>query len=130
MRGVMRERPSRWWIHAALFIGTALTTTLAGAFLSGDPSVTGSPALVQGVQFSGALLAILTAHELGHYVMCVRRRIDASLPYFLPAPPPFILFGTLGAFIRVRSRFPDRRALFDMAAAGPFAGFVIAVVAL
>jgi membrane-associated protease RseP (regulator of RpoE activity) len=60
----------------------------------------------------------------------MRHGVDASLPYFLPAPPLVVAFGTLGAFIRVRSRFPDRRALFDMGAAGPLAGFVVAVAVL
>ena len=55
--------------------------------------------------------------------------MNASLPYFLPAPPNIFPLGTFGAFIRIRSRFPDRRALFDIGAAGPWTGFVVAVVA-
>src|SRR5207245_2519338 len=66
-------------------------------------------------------------HESGHYLMRLRYRISASLPYFLPAPP--LPIGTFGAFIRIRSRFPDRRALFDIGAAGPWAGFVVALAA-
>ena len=79
-----------------------------------------------GLPFSVTLLAILLTHEAGHYLMCRRHGIAASLPYVLPAPP-FFLLGTFGAVIRVRSRFPDRRALFDMGAAGPWAGFVVAL---
>ncbi len=126
----MSRRPARLGVHLALFLATAVTTTLAGAFLSGIRPVAGAGALAQGMAFSLSLLAILTCHELGHYLVCVRRGVDASLPYFLPAPPPFVVFGTFGAFIRVRSRFPERRALFDMGAAGPFAGFAVAVVVL
>lgn len=116
-------------VNVLLFAGTVVTTTVAGALQSGgDP--TADPAfLLRGLPFSGALIAILLAHEMGHYLMCVRHGVRASLPYFLPAPPQFFLPGTLGAFIRIRSRFPDRRALFDVAAAGPWAGFVVAVAA-
>lgn len=83
--------------------------------------------LLQGPLFTLALLAILGAHESGHYLLCRRHGIDASLPYFLPGPT---LFGTFGAFIRIRSPFPDRDALFDVGAAGPWAGFVVAVPVL
>src|SRR5262245_64376953 len=101
---------------------------MAGARMAGvSPTSLGS--LAAGLPFSITLLAILVTHEAGHYVMCRRHGIAASLPYVLPAPP-FFLLGTFGAVIRVRSRFPDRRALFDMGAAGPWAGFVVALVAM
>ena len=86
-------------------------------------------ACAAGLPFSVTLLGILLTHEAGHYLMCRRHGIAASLPYVLPAPP-FFLLGTFGAIIRVRSRFPDRRALFDMGAAGPWAGFAIALPAM
>ena len=115
-------------VHVLLLALTLLTTTMAGARMAGvEP--TSASALVQGLPFSLTLLAILLTHESGHYLMCRRHRIAASLPYLIPAPP-FALLGTFGAVIRVRSRFPDRRALFDMAAAGPWAGFVVALVAM
>jgi membrane-associated protease RseP (regulator of RpoE activity) len=82
--------------------------------------------LMQGVMFSGALLAILTAHEAGHYVACRRYGVDATLPFFIPAPPLF-LAGTFGAFIKIKSPIPSRRALFDIGVAGPLAGFVVAL---
>jgi membrane-associated protease RseP (regulator of RpoE activity) len=91
--------------------------------------LTSLDSLRAGLPFSITLLAILLTHESGHYLMCRRHGIAASLPYVIPAPP-FFLLGTFGAVIRVRSRFPDRRALFDMGAAGPWAGFVVAVVAM
>jgi membrane-associated protease RseP (regulator of RpoE activity) len=115
-------------IHVLLLALTLLTTTMAGARMAGVQPTSVS-ALVQGLPFSLTLLAILLTHESGHYLMCRRHRIAASLPYLIPAPP-FALLGTFGAVIRVRSRFPDRRALFDMAAAGPWAGFVVALVAM
>jgi membrane-associated protease RseP (regulator of RpoE activity) len=115
-------------LHLLLLAATALTTTMAGARMAGvEPRSLRS--LAAGLPFSVTLLAILVTHEAGHYLMCRRHGIAASLPYVLPAPPMFLL-GTFGAVIRVRSRFPDRRALFDMAAAGPWAGFVVALVAM
>ncbi len=86
------------------------------------------PALLElGIPFSFTLLLILFAHEMGHYVACRIYGIDASYPYFIPAPT---LFGTFGAFIRIRSAITTRRALFDVGLAGPVAGFVVALPAL
>ena len=82
--------------------------------------------LGQGLAFSLSLLAILTAHESGHYVACRRYGVDATLPFFIPAPPLF-LAGTFGAFIKIKSPIPSRRALFDIGVAGPLAGFVVAL---
>src|SRR5271154_4020367 len=82
------------------------------------------PALLAlGIPFSFTLLLILFTHEMGHYVACRIYGIDASYPYFIPAPT---LFGTFGAFIRIRSAITTRRALFDVGLAGPVAGFAIA----
>jgi membrane-associated protease RseP (regulator of RpoE activity) len=77
----------------------------------------------QGLTFSGALLTILLAHEMGHYIACRRYGVRATLPFFVPAPPPFIP-GTFGAFIKIKAPIPTRRALFDIGLAGPLAGFV------
>jgi membrane-associated protease RseP (regulator of RpoE activity) len=72
--------------------------------------------------YSIPLLVILGAHEFGHYAYCRRHQVDATLPYFIPAPIP--LTGTLGAVIRIREAFPSKKALFDIGVAGPIAGFV------
>jgi membrane-associated protease RseP (regulator of RpoE activity) len=82
--------------------------------------------IAQGGIFAGALLAILAAHEAGHYIACRRYGVDATLPFFVPAPPLF-LAGTFGAFIKIKSPIPTRRALFDIGVAGPLAGFVVAL---
>jgi membrane-associated protease RseP (regulator of RpoE activity) len=82
--------------------------------------------LGQGVAFSLSLLAILFSHEMGHYLACRYYGVDATLPFFIPAPPVF-LAGTFGAFIKIRSAIPSRRALFDIGLAGPLAGFVVAL---
>ncbi len=79
--------------------------------------------LKDGLKFSVSLLAILTAHESGHYVACRLYGVDATLPYFIPLPPLLGPAGTLGAFIKIVSPMPSRRAVFDIGVAGPIAGF-------
>jgi membrane-associated protease RseP (regulator of RpoE activity) len=78
----------------------------------------------QGFLYSASVLGILGAHEMGHYVMCRRYNVDATLPFFLPFPS---LSGTLGAVIKIREAFPSRAALFDIAIGGPVGGFVVLV---
>jgi len=82
------------------------------------------------VPFAFTLLAILGTHEFGHYFTARYYGASVSLPYFIPAPPPLFLFGTLGAVIRMRSPARDRNSLFDIAVAGPLAGLVVALPAL
>lgn len=127
----------RTWVHVLLLLVTVVTTTLVGAahyesFASDFGAVRVAldfPQLaVRGLWYSGTILAILGCHELGHYFACRYYDVDASLPFFLPAPLP--LTGTLGAFIRIREPIPSKRMLFDIGIAGPIAGFVVAVPAL
>jgi membrane-associated protease RseP (regulator of RpoE activity) len=80
--------------------------------------------LGKGLLFSASLLAILAAHESGHYLFCRYYGVDATLPFFIPQPP-LLIPGTFGAFIRMKSPVPSRRALFDIGLAGPLAGFVV-----
>ena len=123
--------------HLGLFLLTVLTTTAAGAghysdFLDtfGTVHVTLSWAQLAlgGLWFSVPFLGFLTAHEFGHYFAGRWHGLRPSLPYYLPVPLP--LTGTLGAVIVFRGHFPNRRVLFDFAAGGPLAGFVVAAVAL
>jgi len=117
-------------VNVVLFLLTCLSTLVAGsgAFLSFDPFA--DPVRVlSGAPFAFTLLAILGVHEFGHYFTARHYHASVSLPYFIPAPPPF-LFGTLGAIIRMRSPARDRNSLFDIAAAGPLAGLVIAIPAM
>jgi len=90
--------------------------------------------LKDGLSFSLPLLTILTAHEAGHYVACRLYKVDATLPYFIPLPPLLGPAGTLGAFIKIISPLPSRRAAFDIGVAGPIAGFIalipVAIVGL
>jgi membrane-associated protease RseP (regulator of RpoE activity) len=81
-------------------------------------------AWIWGFSYSFSLLGILLVHELGHFFACRFHRIEATLPFFIPAPT---LIGTFGAFIRIKSPFPSKKALFDVGLAGPLAGFLVAV---
>jgi len=129
----------RWLIHGAALLATLVTTTYFGGwhyvgfladFGQHPPALTQSDAAfwLGGLWFSLPVLAILGVHEAGHYVACRYHRVDATLPLFLPAPLP--LTGTFGAVIRIKDVIPHTRALFDIGAAGPFAGFVVAVPVL
>jgi membrane-associated protease RseP (regulator of RpoE activity) len=133
-RFVQRDRRG---VHAALLLLTVATTTQAGAlhylgfvtgFAAEPPAISWVSLAAHGLWYSVTLLAILGCHELGHYYACRYYDIDASRPYFLPVP--FLLTGTLGAFIRIREPITTKRALFDIGIAGPIAGFVVAVPAL
>ena len=123
----------RPWVHLALFVATLLTATLAGSFhhagfASNFTDNIPDISFVHGAAFSLALLAIIGAHEFGHYFACRYYGVDASLPYFLPAP--LLLTGTVGAVIRIRQPIRSKPILFDVGAAGPIAGFVVAVPVL
>jgi membrane-associated protease RseP (regulator of RpoE activity) len=135
---VMRARPpERRRLHLVLFLLTVVTTLVVGAqhFASfaadfGDRplEVSGVAFFLNGLWYSASILAILGAHEFGHYFACKFYGVDATLPFFIPAPLP--LTGTLGAFIRIRQIIPNKRALFDIGIAGPIAGFLVAVPVL
>jgi len=131
----------RYWLHALLLVATLLSTTVVGAglarsFAQGQPvDFTGDLAgyvrmwhepsyLLAGLPFSLTLLTILLAHEFGHFLTARYYLVDATLPFFIPAPT---LIGTLGAFILIRSPILSKRALFDIGIAGPLAGFVALV---
>jgi membrane-associated protease RseP (regulator of RpoE activity) len=86
--------------------------------------------LLNGLPFALAILTILLAHEMGHYLTCRYYGINATLPYVIPAPPPLVPFGTFGAVIKIRSLFRDRRQLFDVGIAGPLSGFLFIIPAM
>lgn len=137
-----------YWLHALLLVGTCFTTLVVGArmefnflhnlppFVAGDEWIPFFPLrwvlaqpsrLLLGIPFSGTLLFILLAHEMGHYLFCRYYGVRATLPFFIPAPT---LIGTLGALIRIKAPIRSRAALFDIGIAGPIAGFVVAVATL
>lgn len=111
------------WFDYIHFI-PAFIVQLSGEFIS--DALRHPQLIMHGAIFALALLAILLAHEMGHYIACRRYRINATLPYFIPAPP-FFLAGTFGAFIKIKSPIPSRRALFDIGIAGPLAGFIVII---
>lgn len=116
----------RVFLHLFLFFAAMVTTTLAGYFTFIEEH-----SLKSGLMYSFTLLTILTAHEMGHYIACRWYGVEATLPYFIPfvIPVPVLQVGTFGAFIKIKSPIPSRRALFDIGIAGPLAGFVFAVPA-
>ncbi len=116
------------WLNAILLLATLASTTLAGA-LNDDVAIAELRTnWVRGLPFSLTLMAILLAHEMGHYFVARRNGVAVTLPFFLPAPP--FLTGTFGAFIRMRSAVHSRRVLFDVGAAGPWAGIAVALPAV
>src|SRR5258707_11571108 len=139
---VVKPSRPRSWLHLVLFLLSVVSTLGIGARLQYD-FINNLPAfdktvdlfpwrwiledprrLFLGIPFSACVIGILTAHEMGHYVLCVRRRVPATLPFFIPFPN---FIGTLGAFIRIKAPFRNRKDLFDIGIAGPIAGFVVAV---
>jgi membrane-associated protease RseP (regulator of RpoE activity) len=114
-------------IHVVLFLATLFTTTLAGSFQAGVDPLSDLRLLARGLPFSATLMGILLVHEMGHYLMSRFHGVEATPPYFIPGPP--FLVGTFGAFIRMRTP-TNRKALFDVGAAGPWAGFIVAIPAV
>ena len=125
------SKKGKRWINPLLLAVTLVTTTLAGAILAGVNPIREPALLYQGLPFSLSLMAILGAHELGHFLVARHRGVEVSWPYFIPAPPPpLTLWGTFGAFIKIKSALPDRRALLDIGIAGPLAGLALTIPAI
>ena len=112
-----------WW-NGILFLATVGTTVLSGAEFAGWTGDGIFGRVLAGLSYSTAILAILLAHEMGHYLQARAWRVDSTLPFFLPMPASF---GTLGAVIRLRSPIPSRDAVLDIGAGGPIAGALVAV---
>ncbi len=134
LRGVIRPRPSNPWLNLILFIFTGLSVVFAGTIfryqgpLSTDLNVILPhilKALTEGMMFAISLLAILLAHEFGHYLAARYHGAAVTLPYFIPFP--LSPFGTMGAFIQLKEPPRNKRILLDIGLAGPLAGFIIAV---
>jgi hypothetical protein len=117
----------KWVLHWLLFFATVATTTWAGALHAGVNLLQQPERFAIGLPYSLGLLLILGAHELGHYFTAKAHGIRVTPPYFIPVP---FALGTFGAFIKIKSITPNRRALFDVAVAGPLAGLVFAIPAL
>jgi membrane-associated protease RseP (regulator of RpoE activity) len=114
-------------LHLIFFGLTIITTVGVGALWFYNSQAPIARALELGFIYSFTILVILAAHELGHYIACRYYGVNATLPYFIPMPLPPI--GTFGAFIKIKSPIPSRRALFDIGIAGPLAGFIFVIPA-
>jgi len=120
----MRRSP---FLNLGLFVFTFFSTLAVGALHAGVNLIDKPQDILQGLPFSLSLLLILLVHEFAHYITSRRHGIEASLPYFIPAPT---LFGTLGAFIKMRSAITTKNALMDIGASGPIAGFLVSIVSV
>jgi len=114
-------------INIILFFITILSTLFAGAMMEGADIYNYPFELFKGIPFSITLMLILGTHEFGHYYYAQKHGVDATLPYFIPAPT---IIGTFGAFIKINSPIRKKNALLHIGAAGPIAGFIVAVPAL
>lgn len=112
--------------HLLLFILTLLSTLFVGALQTGADLLKEPGKIYKGIPFSLTLMIILLSHELSHYFTSRRHGVKATLPYFIPAPT---IIGTFGAFIKMKSPIVTRKALIDIGASGPIAGFIISVIA-
>ncbi|HBX69215.1 MAG TPA: hypothetical protein DEH25_07490 [Chloroflexi bacterium] len=137
LEGVLEPKPSNPWINLILFIITIFSVLLAGALYAYDGAVSDNPLemirlvlgkLWTGWPFAVSLLAILLAHEFGHYTAARYHKSAVTLPYFLPFP--LSVFGTMGAFIQLKEPPKNKKILLDIGAAGPYAGLVVAIPVL
>jgi membrane-associated protease RseP (regulator of RpoE activity) len=134
----------RVWLNILLFAVTAVSTFVVGfswsigykyaEVFSQDPEFVPDPGMILNPEiivlsliYTVVLLGILLGHELGHFLVCQHYRIDATLPYFIPAPT---LIGTMGAFIRIRSPITKKQQLFDIGIAGPLTSFILSLPAI
>jgi len=114
-------------LHICLFLGTIVTTIFSGSVMSGGNPINSISDWSKGIPFSFTLMMILGCHESGHYYFARKHKVDATLPYFIPAPT---FIGTFGALIKIKSPIQKRLALLEIGASGPIAGFLVAVPAL
>jgi membrane-associated protease RseP (regulator of RpoE activity) len=121
------EYATRKPIHLVLFVLTIFSTAITGAFYLYKDPFASLDNLFAGFKFSFAILVILGCHEFGHYLCARKHGVYATLPYFIPF---FLPFGTLGAFIKIKSPIPNKKVLFDIGVAGPLAGFIMSLIFL
>jgi len=137
LKGIVTPKPSNPWINLILFILTGISVVFAGTLFEYRGPLTTDlnqllpyllPTLYRGMAFAASLLAILLAHEFGHYLAARYHRSAVTLPYFIPFP--FSPFGTMGAFIQLKEPPKNKRILLDIGIAGPLAGLVVAIPVL
>lgn len=137
MKGVVKPLPANKWINLLLFILTVFSVLFAGVFSNYAGPLTTDlgliwPHLIEalklGLAFTVSLLAILLAHEFGHYLTARHHKTFVTLPYFIPFP--LSPFGTMGAFIQLKEPPKNKRILLDIGIAGPLAGLIVAIPVL
>lgn len=136
IRGLPSARPSNPTVNLIFFILTLLSVWFTGGVLGSEGELTGSASQVilqllkNGWPFALSMMAILAAHEFGHYLMGRHHGVHVTLPYFLPLPFPISPFGTMGAFINMKEVPKNRRILMDIGIAGPLSGLIMAIPVL
>jgi membrane-associated protease RseP (regulator of RpoE activity) len=113
------------FLHLLLFFLTLFSTVVAGAIQTGIDLLKEPGKIYKGLPFALTLMTILLCHELSHYFASRKHNTKATLPYFIPAPT---IIGTFGAFIKMKSPIVTRKALVDIGASGPVAGFIVSVI--
>ena len=137
MKGIIRPKESKVWVNIVLFALTVVSVIFAGAIYAyqgpepSDPTELAYNLLLslwKGIPFAISILAILLAHEFGHYLAARYHKTKVTLPYFIPFP--FSAFGTMGATIIIKELPKNRRAMLDIGLAGPLAGLVVTIPVL
>ncbi len=128
-----KKYKNNYILHVALFVVTFITTLIAGVeWTTGKMGPYQLSDLASGLPYSLSILFILGVHEFGHFFAAVYHKVKVTLPYFIPFPPisDFLNFGTMGAVIKTKEPIPNNKAMFDIGAAGPIAGFVACLIVL
>ncbi|MCS7245660.1 MAG: site-2 protease family protein [candidate division WOR-3 bacterium] len=123
---IPKPQKQNYLLHLILFILTIISTLIAGAIQAGANPFSGD--IIKGIPFSISIMSILLFHEMGHFILSKKYKVDATLPYFIPFPNPLI--GTMGAVIKIRSAIPNRKALLHIGAAGPWFGLIVTIAVL
>ena len=122
---------NKYFTNIILFFLTIVSTMVTGSMLTGHDPFASWQELQAGASYSFALLTILFCHEMGHYLSARYYKMNASLPYFIPFFIPFVFHpGTMGAFIKMRSSIPNKKALLDIGISGPLAGLIASLIFL
>jgi membrane-associated protease RseP (regulator of RpoE activity) len=136
MEGRVRSQPANPWVNIVMFLVTLFSVIFTGALNVYQPKPTDGffdvifgalSDLRSGLPFGLSLMAILLAHEFGHYFVGRIHRAPVTLPYFIPLPAPISPFGTMGAVIQMKSPPRNRRSLLDIGLAGPLAGLIVSI---
>lgn len=124
-----RKGGKKIFIHVLLFTLTFFTVTMAGAewLLKDSNNIENWQ---YGLTYGILIIIFISSHEFGHFFAAKYHKIDATLPYYIPVPPSFMPFGTMGAVIKTKSPIRSKKALFDIGVAGPIAGFAVSFIYL